>query len=303
MRIFVLLPLLIVLGSCSKPEPVDQKDQTDETVNTKSPKGSLEDTIVGKVITLEMKEKEMQVQMTFNANGVMLVGADGNMQDLGLTYKLKGNEVLFFEGGEINGGMLFSSSNPKAGDQVEMGPEDEKQKVTIIKIEQGNAEASEPTEQISLDAAQEAVRTTQAVKDVQDLKQAISIYQLEYGKLPYDGQQDVELNTEDDDIISILAGVEGHPLNTRGHPFYEGKRAKDASGGEPVGGIHGEGDNLKMADPWGQPYYMIIDANYDNEVKNPVSGGVLRQTIIVWSKGKPRKEGVPNDPKDWHTSW
>ena len=84
MRIFVLLPLLIVLGSCSKPEPVDQKDQTDETVNTKSAKGSLEDSIVGKVITLEMKEKEMQVQMMFNANGVMLVGADGNMRDDGI---------------------------------------------------------------------------------------------------------------------------------------------------------------------------------------------------------------------------
>ena len=149
----------------------------------------------------------------------------------------------------------------------------------------------------------ETVRKTEAEKDVQDLKQAISIYRLEYGKLPYDGQQDVELNTEDDDIISILAGVEGHPLNTRGHPFYEGKRAKDASGGEPVGGIHGEGDNLKMADPWGQPYYIIIDANYDNEVQNPVSGGVLRQTIIVWSKGKPRIKGTENGPEDWHTSW
>ena len=68
MRIFVLLPLLIVLGACSKP--------------------SLEDSIVGKVITVEMKEKEMQVQMMFNANGVMLVGADGNMRDLGLTYKV-----------------------------------------------------------------------------------------------------------------------------------------------------------------------------------------------------------------------
>ena len=285
MKIFVLLllPLLIALGSCSKP--------------------SLEDSIVGKVITLEMKEKEMQVQMKFNANGVMLVGANGYLQDLGLTYQLKGNEVLVFEDGERNGGMWFPSSSPKAGDQVEMGPEDEKQKVTIIKIEQGNAEASEPPEQFSLHAADEAVRTMQAGKDVQDLKQAISSYQLEYGKLPYDGQQDVELNTEDDDIISILAGVEGHPLNTRGHPFYEGKRAKDARGGELVGGIHGEGNNLKMADPWGQPYYIIIDANYDNEVQNPVSGGVLRQTIIVWSKGKPRIKGTENGPEDWHTSW
>ena len=115
MRIFVLLPLLIVLGGCSKP--------------------SLEDSIVGKVITVALNER-MQPQMRFNANGVMLViGQDGNLEDRGLTYKIKGNEVLVFEDGERDGGLLFTSSSPKAGDQVEMGSEDGKRNVTIIKIE------------------------------------------------------------------------------------------------------------------------------------------------------------------------
>ena len=115
MRIFVLLPLLIVLGGCSKP--------------------SLEDSIVGKVITVALNER-MRPQMGFNANGVMLViGQDGNLEDRGLTYKIKGNEVLVFEDGERDGGLLFTSSSPKAGDQVEMGSEDDKQKFKIIKIE------------------------------------------------------------------------------------------------------------------------------------------------------------------------
>ena len=115
MRIFVLLPLLIVLGGCSKP--------------------SLEDSIVGKVMTVALNER-MQPQMRFNANGVMLViGQDGNLEDRGLTYKIKGNEVLVFEDGERDGGLLFTSSSPKAGDQVEMGSEDGKRNVTIIKIE------------------------------------------------------------------------------------------------------------------------------------------------------------------------
>ena len=115
MRIFVLLPLLIVLGGCSKP--------------------SLEDSIVGKVITVALNER-MRPQMGFNANGVMLViGQDGNLEDRGLTYKIKGNEVLVFENGERDGGLLFTSSSPKAGDQVEMGSEDGKRNVTIIKIE------------------------------------------------------------------------------------------------------------------------------------------------------------------------
>ena len=111
--IIVTLPLL--LGGCSKP--------------------SLEDSIVGKVITVALNER-MQPQMGFNANGVMLViGQDGNLEDRGLTYKIKGNEVLVFEDGERDGGILFSSSSPKVGDQVEMGSEDGKRNVTIIKIE------------------------------------------------------------------------------------------------------------------------------------------------------------------------
>ena len=149
----------------------------------------------------------------------------------------------------------------------------------------------------------ETVRKTEAEKDVQDLKQAISNYQLEYGRFPYGGDQDVVLNTQDDDIMSILSSGEVHPLNTRGKTFHDGKLAKDGRDGVPVGGVYGSGDSIRMADPWGQPYYMIIDANYDNEVKNPVSGGVLRQTIIVWSKGKPRIKGTENGPEDWHTSW
>ena len=153
----------------------------------------------------------------------------------------------------------------------------------------------------------ETVRKTEAKKDVQDLKQSIVRYELEYGKYPYGGQQDVEVNTEDDDIMSILAGVEGHPLNPRAKVFHEGKLAKDGRDGVPLGGIYGEGDNLRMADPWGQPYYIIIDANYDNKVQNPNPSGAgeaeLRQGIIVWSEGKPREKGSANDPRDWHTSW
>jgi prepilin-type N-terminal cleavage/methylation domain-containing protein len=153
----------------------------------------------------------------------------------------------------------------------------------------------------------ETVRKTEAEKDVQDLKQAISSYQLEYGRFPYGGDQDVELNTEDDEIMSILAGVEGNPLNKRGKVFYQGKRAKKAREGMPVGGTYGEGNTIGMADPWGQPYYMIIDANYDNKVENPDPSGSgeieLRQQVVVWSKGKPRQKGSENEAKDWHTSW
>ena len=116
LRLLVLLVSLpLLLGGCSKP--------------------SLEDSIVGKVITVALNER-MQPQMGFNANGVMLViGQDGNLEDRGLTYKIKGNDVLIFKDGEREAELLFSSSNPKRGDQVEIKSEDDKQKLIIIKIE------------------------------------------------------------------------------------------------------------------------------------------------------------------------
>ena len=95
---------------------------------------SLTDNIVGKLITLFLSER-IRPQMRFNANGVMLiVGQDGNLEDQGLTYKIKGNDVLIFKNGEREAGLLFSSSNPKRGDQVEMRSGDDKQKLMIIKI-------------------------------------------------------------------------------------------------------------------------------------------------------------------------
>ena len=96
---------------------------------------SLTDNIVGKLITLFLSER-IRPQMRFNANGVMLVaGQGGNLEDQGLTYKIKGNDVLIFKNGEREAGLLFSSSNPKRGDQVEMRSGDDKQKLMIIKIE------------------------------------------------------------------------------------------------------------------------------------------------------------------------
>ena len=130
-----------------KIEQTEQKDKADQQVSIKPPKGSLEESIVGKVITVALNER-MQPQMMFNANGVMLFnGPDGNLEDRGLTYKIKGNEVLVFEDGERDGGILFSSSIPKVGDQVEMGPEDDKRNVTIIKIEAANEIINDPVRQ------------------------------------------------------------------------------------------------------------------------------------------------------------
>ena len=133
MRICVLLPLLLLLGSCKEAE---------EPSNTTSSPKSLEDNIVGKVLTLE-GEGEIG-QMMFREDGVVLMGQDGDLRDdLGLTYKVEENQVVIFQdGGKTrDGAIIFPSASPKVGVQVEAGPEGEKQTATITKIGQPVATA------------------------------------------------------------------------------------------------------------------------------------------------------------------
>ena len=138
--------------------------KTVEELKTKvnDPAHSLTDNIVGKLITLFLSER-IRPQMRFNANGVMLVAGQGdNLEDQGLTYKIKGNDVLIFKDGEREAELLFSSSNPKRGDKVEMRSRDDKQKLMIIKIEAANEIINDP------------VRLTQ-----QEVDPAISVEQAE----------------------------------------------------------------------------------------------------------------------------
>ena len=183
MKIFVLLPVLIALGSCSKPEPVDQKDKTDQQISIKSPKGSLEDTIVGKVITLE-PEGQRGFDMVFRTDGGFLLGQDRDLEDLGMVYKVEDNRVLVLvDGKEIDGvsRILFSSSSPKAGDQVEMGPEYEKLKFTIIKIEQADEIHTDKMAQKK--AQKKALGNASQIKNLSQLK-GLQIYlYAEFGKI------------------------------------------------------------------------------------------------------------------------
>ena len=69
---------------------------------------ALKKNIVGKLIGFKPNEGRLQ----FNDDGVMMFGFGADPKDVGLTYKVKGNEVLVFQRGKRNGGILFPSLNP-----------------------------------------------------------------------------------------------------------------------------------------------------------------------------------------------
>ena len=115
--------------------PANKLSKADqEFLTAKLSSGSLADNIVGKVVTFEIEGDEFPLQ--FNGDGRMLTGKNEHVKDLGLTYKIEGNEVLVFKEEERDGGISFSSSIPKVGDQVEFGPKGGKMRVKITMIEE-----------------------------------------------------------------------------------------------------------------------------------------------------------------------
>jgi len=149
----------------------------------------------------------------------------------------------------------------------------------------------------------ESARKTEAKYQARGIKSAIANYQMEYGKLPFDqsGGGNILLDTETDDIIALLSGLDINNLNPRKSVFYEGKKAKGEAGSE-IGGIYGEGVGIRLVDPWGFPYFVVIDGNYDNVLES-FEAKQIRQSIAVYSKGKPDVDGAFKEVKKWLKSW
>jgi len=158
-------------------------------------------------------------------------------------------------------------------------------------------------------AAMRAAKKTQAKNDAIQISSAIRAYYAEYGKFPNDIAGSNGEVTALGDLYKILRAKKGDSVvdgaqgqNRRLIPFLEGKEAKPAGNastatpppnGAPKGGFT---SNNLYVDPWGQPYGIVIDSNYDNEllkagfpspINNLVPTDGLRTPVAVWSLGDP----------------
>jgi len=155
----------------------------------------------------------------------------------------------------------------------------------------------------------EQARKAEAKNEVTNLVNAIKMYELEYGKLPFQagegGESDLEMFTDQDNIISVLSGYNVDGLNPRRKPFYEGKTAKNPDSPEPKGGLHGTDEQLQLSDPWGNPYVIWIDSNYDNVLQDlPGSDGEdVRTKVAVYTKGVEKRKDEFGPVKKWVRSW
>ena len=130
--------------------------------------------------------------------------------------------------------------------------------------------------------------------ECRNLKNAISLYQLEFGKLPFGKAAGGDLKLETKGyLIRVLVGHNDDDLNPRELKFIETIPAKDGRGGSVD---LDDKAKARLLDPWGSPYQVILDADYDGEIKVP--GGKVRTAVGVYSFG-PDGKLSDDDIRSW----
>ncbi len=146
----------------------------------------------------------------------------------------------------------------------------------------------------AVNGALDSAKRAKAKNDVVQLAVAVKAYQTEYGRSPVgtlngagehqDGwfqgpETSGQYNSE---VVKVLMGENHKGLNPRKITFLEVRPAK---GEQPKDGVDTDG---LFYDPWGTPYAIKIDTEYDNWVEYYGQGSAenLRTTVIAISFGK-----------------
>jgi prepilin-type N-terminal cleavage/methylation domain-containing protein len=146
-------------------------------------------------------------------------------------------------------------------------------------------------------AIQKAKKTT-ALATVVALEQAVNAFYTEYGSMPTAATSDTELKTDSTEgktLLTVLLGLEtgSTPLNPRSIKFLSVKegKAKGTTGGS--GGLVYSGSGgtsiQGLYDPWGGPYKLMLDCDYDEKITTaPTNGGgatLNGRRVAAWSEG------------------
>ncbi len=133
---------------------------------------------------------------------------------------------------------------------------------------------------------QDQAKKTQAKNDMSQIVTAVTAFYTEYGKYPLPTNQGGESYTYAGDNDQLFNGLRGNDTgqNPRSIPFVTLPTAKDFS--QPRGGLGGDG---KFYDPYGMPYNIRIDADYNNKIDNPYQNAgfaTIDAGVIAYSSGK-----------------
>jgi prepilin-type N-terminal cleavage/methylation domain-containing protein len=147
---------------------------------------------------------------------------------------------------------------------------------------------------------QERARKVQAKNDLAQIVIATSAFATEYGVYPSTFQPEMTFDSKNtntnDKLFDALRGKDT-TINTRAIAYITPQPAKNGKGG--ISDV----SPFEFFDPWGKPYVVRLDTNFDNQVTNPYSKNAganpLGQAVIAWSFGKDQtSQSVPGPGPD-----
>jgi prepilin-type N-terminal cleavage/methylation domain-containing protein len=158
-------------------------------------------------------------------------------------------------------------------------------------------------------AVQDQAKRTQAKNDLSQIVNAVNAYYTDYGKYPLVSTDTTITSTStpsNADLFYTLRAVNaGQNTNNAANPrvivFISPPYVKDPA--NPRSGIGTTTGAGQYYDPWGTPYIVRIDGDYDNQLNNPYSLNAGPATVaigvIAWSFGKDTQSGsVPGPAAD-----
>ncbi len=160
-------------------------------------------------------------------------------------------------------------------------------------------------------AVQKAKKVT-ALATCTALEGAMNSFYTEYGSMPKDAMTtDTQVNTEDKVFLNVLLGTETATpiLNTRAIKFLSVREGK-AKGTKGTNGIiydTGASTVKGLWDPWGGPFYVMLDGDYDEKMDVQPAAGVKKtlngRRSAAWSNGADCLTGTGGKAADDVITW
>lgn len=138
-----------------------------------------------------------------------------------------------------------------------------------------------------------------ARNDVIAIVMAVKAYYAEYGHYPLAEsgmQEDTTYAADNAQLFNVLRNIprppspnnaQNHVHNPRGLLIIDLPEAQ-----KRLSGVTKDGT---FVDPWGAPYHVRIDTNYDEVIENPagpkIGPATLHTRVIAWSWGKDGRPG------------
>ncbi len=61
-----------------------------------------------------------------------------------------------------------------------------------------------------------------------------------------------------------------------------------------------DGSYAELFDPWGSPYHLLLDYDYNRQLKDPLTSEIITDVkVLIWSPGPDKKPGTDDDIHSW----